>query len=187
MRWRSKSSRPMVRSTRWATRSTTPSSSSSSITRRSSPTSPRWMTDSHHGGPPIMGTTARFHPHGVARRGTYRTGDGAAAPIRPAALRPAHSWPDNGNLDKARRLLWPSSRSTASRSAGRPVHPGGQRRDRIDGRAGVRLRRRTRRRLRARARHLLGRRGQGSTRASPRASAPTGARARRPLAAIRWG
>jgi catalase-peroxidase len=31
----------------------------------------------------------------------------AAAQGRPAAFRPLNSWPDNVNLDKARRLLWP--------------------------------------------------------------------------------
>jgi catalase-peroxidase len=40
--------------------------------------------------------------------GTYRIATAAAAPA-PATQRfaPLNSWPDNGNLDKARRLLWP--------------------------------------------------------------------------------
>jgi catalase-peroxidase len=43
----------------------------------------------------------------VARRGTYRIADGRAVAAAAAALRPLNSWPDNANLDKARRLLWP--------------------------------------------------------------------------------
>ena len=117
--------------------------------------------------------------------GTYRIADGrGGAGAGQQRFAPLNSWPDNANLDKARRLLWPIKQKYGQKLSWADLMIlGGQRRPRVDGLQDFRFCRRTRRTFGSPRSSTGAPRGPGSATSATAASASL----QNPLAAVQMG
>ena len=152
------------------------------------------MTDSQDWWPADWGHYGGLvHPHGLAQRRNLshcRTG-AAVAGTGNQRFAPINSWPDNGNLDKARRLLWPIKQKYGNRISWADLMIlAGNCRARVDGLQDLRIRRRSRRHLGTGGRTSTGacRRPSGWPPATSPNSRYSGDRVlENPLAAVQMG